>query len=254
MKKLILLLFLLIGLSPAQDRRSFRFVDGEELTFRVDYSFFNLGEIKMAVNREVSGKDSLYHIHLTIESNPLLFWVDNQSVYDSYIDKNLRVHRFISDEKVDGETYKAEYTFNYKDSLMYRKLIAVDTPGREIVDVMPLRKDMIDGISLIFFARANVDTKKRDTVYTFIENKSGDVIFNFHKKYTHTETDVFPRGIGTIFFDGHLNISGIAGVSGPFSAYFSRDPSHVPLLSFLKVFVGKVTITLVGWQGWRPAP
>ncbi len=254
MKRLILIIVLLLSSGRAQDAPVFRFVDGEELTFRVDYSFFNLGEIIMQVNRETSNGDTLYHIHLTIESNPLLFWVDNQSVYDSYIDKNLRVHRFISDEKIDGETYKAEYSFNYRDSVMYRKLIALDSPGRESVDTLPLKKDMIDGISLIFFARAHVESRKKDTVYTFIENKSGDVIFEFLNKHTHTKTDVLPEGIGTIFFKGHLNLSGIAGVSGPFSAYFSRDPSHVPLLSFLEVFVGKVTITLVEWKGWQPVP
>ncbi len=252
MKRLILIFILFFSSGRLSASTPFQFVDGEELTFRVDYSFFNLGEINMKVKRELNGNDTLYHIHLTIESNPLLFWVDNQSVYDSYIDKNLRVHRFISDEKIDGETYKAEYRFNYADSVMYRKLIALEGESRESVDTLPLRRDMIDGISLIFFARAHVESEKRDTVYTFIENKSGDVIFEFLNKQSHTKTDILPEGIETIFFKGHLNLSGIAGVSGPFSAYFSKDPSHVPLLSFLKVFVGKVTITLVKWKGWQP--
>lgn len=111
---------------------------------------------------------------------------------------------------------------------------------------------MIDGISLIFFARANAHKQARDTVFTFIENKSGDVIFNFKNERHITKTEHVPDGLETVYFDGRLNISGIAGVSGPFSAYFSRDASRVPFVSFMKVFIGSVRLELIKWKGWQP--
>jgi len=253
-KLLIYLILALTIFSTADDFPAFHFVDGEELTFRVNYSFFNLGTITANVNRDGESDAGLkkFHIHLTIKSNPLLFWVNNQSVYDSYIDENLKPLKFVTNEKVDGKPYKAEYLFNYDDKRMERKLLPVDGSDEAKTDYLPIKPNMIDGISLIFYARSHVHELHADTVSTFIENTSGDVVFNFKNESQITETDELPDGVNAVYFKGQLNIKGIAGVSGPFEAYFSRDASRVPLLSYLEVFVGHVTITLEKWKGWKP--
>ena len=252
-KTLIVFFILSTSFCFADEFPAFRFVDGEELTFRVNYSFFNLGTITAQVNHD-GEKDGLktFHIHLTITSNPLLFWVNNQSVYDSYIDENLRPLKFITNEKVDGKPYKAEYLFDYTAKRMERLLLPVDDSDSTKHDFLPIKPNMIDGISLIFYARSEVHQQRKDTVNTFIENNSGDVIFDFMNKEQITDTDELPEGIKTVYFKGLLNIKGIAGVSGPFEAYFSRDASRVPLKSYLEVFIGHVTITLVKWKGWKP--
>ena len=252
MKRSVFLILMLFSIVSARDFAPFRFQDGEELIYKVKYSFFNLGTIKMQV-RQVPGDfvPKRYHIHMLIESNPLLFWVDNHSVYDSYIDENLRVLKFVSNENMEGEIYRAEYTFDYRDSIITRRLYDRDDVLKKS-DKQKIRPNMIDGISLIFFARANAHKKVRDTVYTFIENKSGDVIFNFKNEKHHTKSESLPEGLETVYFDGQLNISGIAGVSGPFSAYFSRDASRVPFVSYMKVFIGSVELELIGWKGWQP--
>ncbi len=254
MKRLILLFCLLTNFIFAGDFPAFHFVDGEELTFRVNYSFFKLGTITARVHEDGLSRDGLkrFHIHMTITSNPLLFWVNNQSVYDSYIDEHLKPLRFVTNEKVDGKPYKAEYLFDYKSGQMERRLLPIDGAGKVTSDFLPIKPNMIDGISLIFYARSQVHRQAADTVNTFIENTSGDVIFNFKNETHTTETDELPDGIKTVYFDGQLNIKGIAGVSGPFDAYFSHDASRVPLLSHLEVFIGHVTITLIKWKGWTP--
>jgi len=237
----------------AQQYNDFKWQEGQELTYGVDYSFFHLGEIKMTnLGKEQINGFSANHIKVVIESNPLLFWIDHESIYDTYITDDFKVARFSSDESIDGEEYKAVYDFDYDsmkiDVTLYDKENTENIQKKSI----ELTANKIDGISLIYFARINAAKPGRDTVSTFIEDKSGDVVFNFTKEREITEIDSIQEGLSTLYFEGELFVEGIAGVTGPFEAWFSDDAYRVPILAYMEVFIGSVKIELEQWKKWSP--
>ncbi|KAA3618313.1 MAG: DUF3108 domain-containing protein [Calditrichaeota bacterium] len=253
--QLIITILLLIFTQSiqAQDHKEFKWQKGQELTYGVDYSFFHLGKITLSNlgKEEVNGKNA-NHIKVVIQSNPLLFWIDHESVYNTYITDDFKVARFVSDEKIDGEKYNAIYDFDYDNMKINVSLVDLEDPKKVQKKTLTLTPKKIDGISLIYFARINSAIPGKDTVSTFIEDKSGDVVFNFTEERTITEIDSIPQGLSTLYFNGELFVEGIAGVTGPFEAWFSDDAFRVPILSYMEVFIGSVKIELEGWKKWSP--
>jgi Protein of unknown function (DUF3108) len=251
---IFLVMFLLLTPTVyAQQFKEFKWQKGQELVYGVDYSFFHLGTITMKnLGKEnINGYDA-NHIKVVIHSNPLLFWIDHESVYDTYITDDFKVARFVSDEKIDGEKYNAVYDFDYDRMVINLNLFDKENLGIVHKKELELTENKIDGISLIYFARINSGKPGKDTVSTFIEDKSGDVVFNFSKERMLTETDSIPEGLPTLYFSGELFVEGIAGVTGPFEAWFSDDAFRVPILSYMKVFIGSVKIELEQWKMWSP--
>ncbi len=248
----ILLLFFTQAVN-AQQSKEFKWQEGQELTYGVDYSFFHLGEITLYnLGKEQINGFSANHIKVVIESNPLLFWIDHESVYNSYITDDFKVIRFVSEENIDDEEYNAVYDFDYDKMKIDVTLFDKENPNKIQKKSFKLTPNKIDGISLIYFARINSVEPGKDTVSTFIEDKSGDVVFNFSQERTITEIDSIPDGLATLYFDGELFVEGIAGVTGPFEAWFSDDAYRVPILSYMEVFIGSVKIELQRWKKWSP--
>ena len=251
MKRIIILLFLLNCLNASDN--SFLLKNGEKLVYGVEWSFIRLGTVTIEVNDNVQLNGvNVNHIKLVIESNPLLFWLDNQSVYESYVDSSFKPIRFISDENVDNVAYKAQYDFNYQDSILYITLFQKDNTNSTITKEVPFTKNLVDGISLIFFARSRINTIGKETVSTFIEDKKGPVFFNFTGTKEKIEIDNYDGEINTYFLNGEIFVKGIAGVTGPYKGWFSSDRQRVPIKSKLKVFIGSVSIELERWENWSP--
>lgn len=239
--------------SFAQQNKEFQFQEGQELIYSVSYLFFHLGEIRMTdLGKEQVNGFEANHIKVVVESNPLLFWIDHESVYDTYITDDFKIARFVSDESIDGEEYNAVYDFDYDNMKINLTLFDKENPDNIQKKTIQLTPNKIDGISLMYFARINSGTPGLDTVSTFIEDKSGDVVFNFSQEKTITEIDAIPEGVSTLYFEGELFVEGIAGVTGPFEAWFSDDVYRVPILAYMEVFIGHVTIELEEWKLWSP--
>ena len=232
---------------------SFKWQKGEELIYGVDWAFVRLGTVRVSNLGKVNiNGHNANHIKLVIESNPLLFWLNNQSVYNSYVTDSMRIVRFVSDEKVDGTLYNAQYDFDYTNDVLSLTLFDKENPDSTQHKTLPMEKDLIDGVSLIYYARANVHNVKRDTILTFMEDNKGDILFNFAGKREDVEIDSLQNPIDAFYFDGEILIEGIAGVTGPYESWFSTDEQHVPLLSYMEVFIGNVKIELEQWKNWTP--
>lgn len=253
LKRIIILLFFLSTLLMAQPVNEFKWQPGEKLVYKVDWSFVYLGTVTLSnLGQEFVNGKKTYHIQVVIESNPLLFWLDNQSVYNTYITDSLQVMRFLSDEDMDGVTYNARYDFDYENHNIKLTLFDKDNPKNIRIKNIDLKPNLIDGIGLIQYARIQSLVAHKDTVSTFIEDKSGDVVFDFSLSKHVVKTDVFPDGINTVYFNGELFITGIAGLTGPFETWYSDDSSRVPIRAYMEVFIGRVEIQLDSWENWSP--
>ena len=254
--EIVYILLLLITFNTfvsAQSFRNFKWQEGEELVYEVDWEFVYLGTVTLSnLGKEnINGQDA-YHIEVVIESNPLLFWLDHHSKYQTYMTEDLKVMRFVSNENIDDVAYNAQYDFDYENKNLKLTLFDEKNPDKTQVKNIPLKDRLYDGIALIQFARISSLEIHKDTVSTFIESKSGDVAFDFSLPQKITKTDAFPNGIKTVYFNGELFVTGIAGITGPFETWYSDDSSRVPILAYMEVFIGQVDIELVKWKNWSP--
>lgn len=226
---------------------------GEELTYKVKWSFIRLGTLKLQICDSLFIDRSLvYHVRLFIDSNPLLFFVNMHNVYNSYLDKNFQLHLFYAEEKIDNVTYKAEYRLNYTDSLIHINMTDIKDTTKTIKKSVPFKETVLDGTSLIYYARKNSISTKTDTVIAFFESELGKVAINFKGKKGEIKISALDSPVESYYIDGKMNIKGIAGVTGPFKGWFAVDKQRIPLKAELKVFVGSVKLELEKWKGWKP--
>lgn len=250
-----LVIFMLV-LFPAlifSNDDSFQWQIGEELIYKVNWSFIRLGTLKLQVmEHKVLDSTFVYHIKLYIDSNPLLFFVNMHSVYESFIDEQFRPQLFLANEKIDNITYKTEYRFNHADRLIHIRMTDIKNPTKTIVRDDSLKEAVIDGTSMIFYARSHVATVKTDTITTFFEAKHGKVHIHFKGKNSKIKIEALPAPVETYYVDGSIKMSSIAGLTGPFKGWFAVDRQRPPLKAELKVFIGSVKVELENWKKWNP--
>jgi len=248
-----ILILILLPNSVFSETQPYKWQIGEELVYKVKWSFIRLGTLKLVVEDTLHlDEQFVYHVRLYIDSNPLLFFVNMHSVYDSYIDDLFRIHLFTADEKIDNVTYKAEYLFNYADSIIHVDMASVEDPGKKIIKDLPLTEKIMDGTTMIFYARQNAAFARTDTVTSFFEAKKGKVAINFKGKKGDIKIDALNTSLKTYYVDGMVRMKGIAGLSGPYKGWFAMDSQRPPLKAELKVFIGHVSVELEDWKKWTP--
>ncbi|MBN1155804.1 DUF3108 domain-containing protein [candidate division KSB1 bacterium] len=229
----------------------FQYQVGEELIYKVKWAFLRLGTLRLVVNDTLQMNDRLvYHMQLYIDSNPLLFFVNMHNVYNSYIDEHFRIQLFTAEERIDDVLYKTEYRFNYQDSTIFATLTSIEDPTQIIRKEIELDELLLDGSSLIFYARANVHHVKEESLTTFFEAKKGRVQINFQGEKGREKIDAYAGEIETYYLDGMMDMIGIAGLTGPFKGWFAVDSQRPPIKAKMKVFIGYVTVELEDWKNW----
>jgi len=255
--RILLVAFLLILiLNPIilySNNKNFNWKIGEELTYKVKWAFIRLGTVRIEVCDTLTMNNTfVYHIKLFIDSNPLLFFVNMHNVYESYITKDFRLHLFLSEEKVDGVVYLAEYRFDYSDSLIHIIMTDMENPDITIKKEDPMNETLLDGTAMIFYARANSIHNRTDTLISFFASKRGKVAINFRGEKVKTNITALNNPIESYYVNGIVRMKGIAGLTGPYKGWFAADEQRPPLKAELKVFIGSVKIQLEKWSGWKP--
>lgn len=228
----------------------FRWQVGEELFYKVKYSFLTVGTLRF----NVLSKDTLrgrpvYHCRMHMKSAGIPF-VNFDDIFDSYIDEAMYSHRLESWEKEGDHILHTIYDMNYKDSTIYMKMTREfkDDTIAVLDSTTKLIANTQDGLSLLFFARANVRKKISEDVMVFSYNVYRKTFINF----TGGLKEVKARGkkVPGYYLDGKMKFVGIAGLKEGFKGWFSAEPQHVPLHAKMKVIVGSVRLNLEEWKNW----
>ncbi|MBN2091592.1 DUF3108 domain-containing protein [candidate division KSB1 bacterium] len=247
---LCLVLFISV-FSDNYAQNKFRWVLGEELTYKVKYGFLRLGTLTMQVADSMQmDEQKVYKTLLYIDSNPMIFFVNMHSVYESYIDENFYPHLFLADEKIDGKYYKTRYRFDYPNKIIDVKMTDLEDTSKIIIKQMPMEEKVQDGMSLIFYARGNVHLAKEETLTAFYEAKKGKILIRFKGKGESLRIDAFESSQKSYAVDGQAHIKAIAGFGGKYEGWFATDAQAPPLKAKLKVFIGYVTVELESWKNW----
>ena len=218
---------------------------GEELSYRVKWSFIRLGTIKFQICDSIYfGNNKAYHIRLHIDSNPLLFWVNHHSVFETYFSSDFKVYLFSFIEKINDTTYKAEYKFDHSKKEVYVQMTDTSDVSNVIEKTIPFTGTLLDGTSIFYYARANAGKTGTDTVQYLADYDYDRVIINFLAEDKKIKIKAVKKKIPSYYLEGQIQNKGIAGLTGKFKGWFSGDRYRIPLKAKLKVFIGSVVLEL----------
>ena len=227
---------------------------GEEITYVVKYLSFEIGEIKLIVQKEqlVDG-DTLYSAIAYINSYEGIPFVDLHQIYETKFDTKQISHYFKGSVLAEDTTY-TQYHFNKK-----KNNIQI-VKGRERTNdiwtdtTIAYNRDYQDGLSLFYFARIRTGQEKKVNVPVFINEKYEKTYINFYKEVEDMEIDAVDYYISCVRLDGETEFRGIFGLTGYFEGWFSNDQYAVPIVAKMQVLIGSITLELKHWKkkGWMP--
>ncbi|MBI4429545.1 MAG: DUF3108 domain-containing protein [Ignavibacteriales bacterium] len=232
---------------------------GEVLEYKVSYSFFNIGTIRIElVGKEEKNGRNIYTARAIIDSNPSLSWlVDLHIRFYSQMDAEIFSHEWIGDDSSKNEVKYRRLTFEYDSNrVMFERGKKRLTGQREpeSVDTVQVKLKCQDGFTLFFLARKNVRQKSQMNIPTFIENKQVNTFINFMNARTDVDIDAVNYPVEVVEFDGKAGYVGVFGLTGGFSGWFSDDEARVPIVARMNVILGSIKVELVSWKrmGWTP--
>ncbi|MGA2624091.1 MAG: DUF3108 domain-containing protein [Bacteroidota bacterium] len=234
---------------------------GEELIYEVSWFGVGLGQIRLQT-REPTWNDGERRHHATavIDSYKGLPFVSVHARDYTEMDSNFSSRRCRSFEKNDGYWLGENYYY-----LIPEKILVVEKTKHETLSSPPAERATYDtlritdswfedGLSLVYFARANVH--RRDTLRapTIVYGKVGATNFYFTAQNTTEEIGALKNPVRVIEFAGKAEFAGIFGLTGDFKGWFSDDEAAAPIKAEMKVLIGNITIELIQWKrhNWNP--
>ena len=228
---------------------------GEELTYVVSYSFIKLGEIKLIVKdkKEIRGKE-YYNTVAYINSYSGIPFVSLHQIYESRINPNYASDSFRGIVKHDEYSTFTEYSFDYKNSRTKIKKGKVNPYQLWTDSTTGLSSQTQDGLSIFYYARMNLGTKKSVNVPCFVNEKYEITKINFYTDIQKAEIDAVDYDVSCIRLDGRMDFISIYGLTGYFEGLFSNDEASIPIVAKMQVFLGNVKLELKQWkrEGWTP--
>lgn len=232
---------------------------GEELEYRVSYSFFNIGIIKTRVTDrwERDGR-TVYRAEVFMDSDPALSWlVDLHMLFRGTVDGEAFSYSWLSEDSTSSGVDFRTMEFDYLRGKMYYAWGRRAHRGANVVagrDTVPIRERSVDGMSLLFFARENVRQPRSWRIPTFVDNREGITEIHFRDKREELEIDAVTYPVRTVWFNGTAKFVGVFGLTGGFEGWFSDDEARIPIVGRLKVILGSVKVELIKWKrgSWAP--
>jgi len=232
---------------------------GEELEYRVSYSFFTLGSIRIRIT-DVSERNGrlVYRAQAFINSAPGLPFVNLHVLFESEFDEDVFSYTWVSTDSSKEQLAFLSYAFDYEQNwVLVEKSSQKFGSSRvvEHVDTVALTEKAQDGLSLFFFARKHLFRQGQVNVPTVIGNEAVKTTIAFLNKQSSVEINALEdKPVDVLEIQGRAHYSGVFGMTGAFSGWFSNDDARVPIVARMKVLIGSIYIELVKWNraGWHP--
>jgi hypothetical protein len=251
-------LFILVSgsVSYGQLKPKIRLQVGEELIYKVKYTFLTLGSLKFQIlGRDTIDNHPVFHCILYMDSNPSLPFVNLHDIYESYIDEDIYSRRFIAWEHKSDYTIYTRYDMNYEEQnvhIIMKNITETDTTVTlDSIAALDTPRKIQDGLSILFYARAMVKYRKMMSAPVFAYNELKYTFINFTGE--RKKVEVQDKKYKAYYLDGYLKFVGIAGVKEGFKGWFSPDAQSVPLQAHMEAFIGHVTLQLESHKNWELA-
>lgn len=189
-----------------------------------------------------SGQDNPYHI--TVKSNPDIFFLDVHSEFTAWLDELGRPERFISTTYTSEDTITNQYFFNFADSILVFQLCATEEHG-ELIDSIKMQGPTYDGLSALLLIPDGRINVKSNRFYSFFDGNYGPVELIYQDKSDQFSIPETPDKKDASLVKGKILFEGIAGWTGKFKAWVGTN--HLDPVFFvakLKILIGSITLTL----------
>ncbi len=240
------------GLNRATVSTADVFNVGEELVYKVKWSFIRVGTLRLVNEglQEIDGKQ-YFKLKIFIDSAKNIPFVTIHDVYESYVDSNAVPRLFYAYEGKGNHTIKTTYDFRF-DQKSVHVIVENIYPDRTEpvkdtwVSVKEIHRDVL---ALLFFARLKAGEQENYvSIPTFVLEGQDRCYFDemgVLKEVKHKGTNV-----PAYYLKGKVKFIGIAGVKDDFEGWFSTDAQRVPIKAKMKAFFGSVTIQLEEHKNW----
>lgn len=233
------------------------FKAGEKITYSAVYNWgfiwINAGIVEFKVSNTKYNGQEVYHFNSFGSSVPSYDWLFKvRDYFQSYARKdNLAPLFFDRNTYEGGFTVHNQFTFDYKDSLIYSKTENSDRPYKE--DTLKLQQNIYDVISGVYYIR-NLDFEKykiNDTipVRMIIDNEIFDLYVRYLGKEVLKTHD--KRKFNTIKFSALLIEGTIFSGGEDLYVWVSDDLNRIPILVEAKILIGSVKATLTGTENLK---
>jgi hypothetical protein len=240
-------------IEPTQKLPPFQWKVGEELIYKVKYSFLTIGQLHFFVlNTDTINGRKVYRCRMHMKSSSAIPFVNIDDIYESHIDEDVYSHRSEAWEQGGDHILYTRYDFDYpnKQVKMFMEKRFKDSDRTELVLDSTAALDGVvqDGFSLLYYARANVDKRDTTEVTVFTFNAFNQTAINFTGMLS--EVKAKDKKVYGYYLDGKMKFVGIAGIKEDFKGWFSQDTQRVPLKAKMKAFIGSVNVYIDEWKNW----
>ena len=144
---------------------------GEEITYVVKYLAFEIGEIKLIVQKEqIDGIDTVYSAIAYINSYEGIPFVDLHQIYETKFDTK-QISKYFKGSILAEDTTYTKYHFN-KNKNNIRIIKGRERTNEVWTDsTLTYDRDYQDGLSLFYFARMRTGHQRKVNVPVFINEK-----------------------------------------------------------------------------------
>jgi len=230
------------------------FFVGEELTYNVRYSFFDLGQIRIRTIREVRTPEYLaYEAKAFIDSYSSVPFVNVHAVFESLMDSAAFSRLFTGRTRQDDYYEVSHYDFQYERGRLLMAVSRGDTTKVE-TDTLEVATPYQDGLSLFFYAREQLFSQRAVSIPTIIKEEKVETTIDFRTEKESVEIDAVDYPVDVLRFEGNADFVGFFGLTGYFEGWFSDDAARVPIMAHLQVIIGNITVELMEWErgAWVP--
>jgi len=227
---------------------------GEDLLYEVSFLGIKLGSIRIVTKGFENHNDKrVCKAKAFIDSYKGIPFIDLHTTFESWFDENQ-----IFSYKFNGHTKEENYwlfdqiLFDYDNGKVgiekWKK--KQKYYGKTIIN----KKKINDGLSIFFFARQFVRSKKYVKLPTIIDKDIVHTYINFQNKKGTVVVDAINHPVKCIYFNGKTEWTGLYGLNGSFEGWFSDDDARIPIKAKMNLYVGSVLIQLKKWSrgGWTP--
>jgi hypothetical protein len=180
-------------------------------------------------------------------------FVELHASFESWIDPGMFSRKFIGKSKEGKHWEYARYHFAYDE-----QRVLIESGRRDTVvekrDTLTLDGHSQDGLSLFFYARDQLRSRKPQNIPCLVTEKKVNTFIDFTDARSSLEIDAVEYPVDVLAFEGTAEFVGIFGLTGDFEGWFSNDEARVPIMAKMKVILGSITIELMEWKraGWTP--
>lgn len=218
----------------------------EVLTYKVTYSFFTIGQVKMVMEDTLYQGEPAWKLSGIITSNPGIPFVGKEENHYNIIFQvdagEPRELVYWKDDVDDENLSEDRYIYNYDQEKVYA------FKEGEAIDTLDLETPATSGPLIYFFSRLRAGQQVNSRLFIYLDEQKGTIDMKYTREQEKREYEAFDEPVNAFFAEGNADIDGPFGFSGNFKAWFADDELRIPLEAHVKVWLGNAKVRLIDYK------